>query len=32
MLDKKVRGWNLAGKNLVSKREPPFQCGVAGYN
>jgi hypothetical protein len=32
MLDKKVLGWNLVNKNLVSKSEAPSECLAAGYN
>jgi Ca-activated chloride channel family protein len=32
MLGKKVPGWNLDSKNLVSKSKAAFQLGAAGYN
>jgi hypothetical protein len=32
MTGKKVLGWNLASKNLLSKSEVSFQRSDAGYN
>ena len=32
MLGRKVPGWNLDSKNLVSKSKAAFQLGAAGYN
>src|ERR1019366_9276323 len=32
MLDKRVLGWNLVSKNLVSKSEAASQRWAAGYN